>query len=177
MKKYLLPTLVSLALSSPVLLAEETPAANKESTPPMLAQPPAHRVAPPANMMQKNMEKMRAHEEKMRQEHAKRMQEERQHFLQSRLMELQQQTKEIQAMIDSPPPEMNGKQGNMPNRMGNRQHWNRPGPMHDMMGRGMNPRKMDRMERSQSHHQRVEALLEKTVELLEKIAGQQEKAK
>jgi len=196
-KKYLLPTLVSLALSAPVLLAEEMPNANREATPPMLAKPPENQVAPPADMMQKDMEKRRAEEEKMRQEHVQRMQDERQRFLQSRLMELQQQMKEIQAMIDAPPPEMNGERGNMPNGMGmpngqgnmpngmgmpngmdNRPRWGGQPPMHGMMGPGgpgMDPRRMDRMQQNQPHHQRMEALLQRIVDLLEQMAG--EKAK
>lgn len=173
MKKYIVPTLISLALTLPVFAEDSAnTAATPENAPATAVKSPE---APPAS----GMDRMQQEQESMRQEHMKRMEEERQNFLQSRLIELQQQVQDIQAAIKSPPPDMGGQNGNPNmNNMPNNTDMSAPPPWagRRMMGGGgcpgMNPNGMGMM---QQHQQRMEDSLNRIEKMLEKIAEQQAK--
>lgn len=106
MKKYILPTLISLAIGSSWVLAEEV-APQQPPAPPVAEQPPAVAATPAEDMMKVRQAHKQYVQEQLEKIRAMKDPEERRRLIQGQMLEMQQVMQEMQMLSNegrTPPP-------------------------------------------------------------------------
>lgn len=187
MKNYILPTLISLVLSSSAVLAAETavplPAQPPQGSPPAAAQAAAPDAA--ADIVQLREAHKKSMQELARKVREAKDPEERQRLIAERMQEMQQHIQEMQELMGQPGGAGNyGRGGYGPGPgygMGPGPGWGGgpgygPGGYYGpaMEGGPQGPR-MGRMSMMHDHQEKMEQYLARITELLEKIVANQGK--